>query len=258
MKPSYCIRHLTMMVCLIGILGFVPTSYADLVGDPQPPTIVGDVLTLPSGDTFELTVPLDEFEFESDTGKYKLKGEFTYTGIFGGTANLVIEEIEFDPDPSILHNILVTNTSGSTQTYTFTILQPTVFGAPNLISGSVVTSAIDGGQDGATVAAPLGGSIYNALIDGTTVQTLQDYDFAVVTDPGATSATSSSASFDPSLSNVAVTQDMGIRLDFSLTPGDTASILSRFDVVVPEPSTLVLLGVGVISLLAYAWRRRRR
>ncbi len=26
---------------------------------------------------------------------------------------------------------------------------------------------------------------------------------------------------------------------------------------VPEPSTLVLLGIGAVSLLAYAWRRRR-
>jgi len=28
--------------------------------------------------------------------------------------------------------------------------------------------------------------------------------------------------------------------------------------VVPEPSTLVLLGIGAVSLLAYAWRKRRR
>jgi len=27
---------------------------------------------------------------------------------------------------------------------------------------------------------------------------------------------------------------------------------------VPEPSTLVLLGVGAISLLGFAWRRRKR
>ena len=27
---------------------------------------------------------------------------------------------------------------------------------------------------------------------------------------------------------------------------------------VPEPSTALLLGIGVVSLLAYAWRRRRQ
>ena len=34
--------------------------------------------------------------------------------------------------------------------------------------------------------------------------------------------------------------------------------LATVVVVLPEPSTLVLLGVGAISLLACGWRRRKR
>ncbi len=29
-----------------------------------------------------------------------------------------------------------------------------------------------------------------------------------------------------------------------------------FGILIPEPSTVVLLGIGAVSLLAYAWRRR--
>jgi hypothetical protein len=36
-------------------------------------------------------------------------------------------------------------------------------------------------------------------------------------------------------------------------PGEVPSA----DAIVPEPSTLALLGVGAIGLLAYVWRRRR-
>jgi len=39
---------------------------------------------------------------------------------------------------------------------------------------------------------------------------------------------------------------------------DTSVLYSNGEIgVVPEPSTLALLGVGALSLLAYAWRRRR-
>ena len=36
-----------------------------------------------------------------------------------------------------------------------------------------------------------------------------------------------------------------------------ASQIQEQMTTVPEPCTLVLLGIGAVSLLAYAWRRRR-
>jgi hypothetical protein len=49
-----------------------------------------------------------------------------------------------------------------------------------------------------------------------------------------------------------------------ITPSGTQSTIGTFNSIagiaspVPEPSTLALLGIGVISLLAYAWRQRQR
>ena len=72
------------------------TSRADLIGPAEAPTIIGSIVEAPGLGTFDLTQPLEEYEFEADTGKYKLKGEFTYEV---GGFTVTINEIEFEPDP---------------------------------------------------------------------------------------------------------------------------------------------------------------
>jgi hypothetical protein len=41
------------------------------------------------------------------------------------------------------------------------------------------------------------------------------------------------------------------------TPGEVCEFYTPYDHPVPEPSAITLLGIGIVSLLAYAWRRRR-
>jgi hypothetical protein len=55
---------------------------------------------------------------------------------------------------------------------------------------------------------------------------------------------------------------VGSHVDLAVDPeGNDTSDWARFQVAitsVPEPSTLVLLSAGALSLLAYVWRRRKR
>jgi hypothetical protein len=232
-----------------------PQLLAGPIVDNQVPTIRIAIESVPNASWTYAPMP-NEYRTATDAdGGYELTGTHVYN-ILNNQARVEIEELQFDPDPFVLNNILVTNTTTSTQIFSAFVGLPTTFGAPNFISGNVRTSVIDGGQDGATIASVSPTALYQAQIDGTTVQTLQNHPFSVIAPAGGSNTASDT--FGPLVSAVPVTSNIGIQLRFSLTAGDTASILSRFDVeAVPEPSAVVLVLGGLAGFLFVAVRARR-
>ncbi len=153
-------------------------------------------------------------------------------------------------------NIVVTNNSNSTQTFSLLMTQGTVVSFPDAdMSGSVVGTVTDLTFDDATVAAASGGSIYTSFIDGTAVQSLLDDPFSQSAGGPLLSSQVGPASFgtpDPLASGEDLDNDIAIFLEFTLSAGDSASFTAIFEVV-PAPAALALFaGVGLVS------RRRRR
>jgi hypothetical protein len=207
--------------------------------------------TSPTVSSWSHKPPAEDYDRATDAdGGYELDGSRQFE-ILDNRALVRIEELQFDPDPFVLNNILVTNNTTSTQIFSAFVGLPTTFPAPNVIKGSVRTSVIDGGLDGATVATLGGQALYQAQIDGITVATLQNHPFSL-TAPVAGSNTAAAA-FGPTANGIPVTSNIGIQLRFTLTPGDTAAILSRFDVV-PEPMSAALMGIA-LALVAGIGRR---
>ncbi len=211
------------------------------------PTVVPNLTVRAPGLGVALSVAPDRAAFKraSDGKSWELTAPFKVPG----APWLTVQELRFDTDPIVYANYLVQNITGTPKDYTVGVSLPTTWPAPNLIRGSVDTSVI--GTDG-QVSALANSSIYAAQIDSSTVRTLQDYPFTLSTPQ---SAVSSSAQFGFDPSNIAVASTIGILLNFRLTPGDFATIISDFEVVaVPEPGSLALLLLGGMVLI---WRRQR-
>ena len=77
-----------------------------------------------------------------------------------------------------------------------------------------------------------------------------------ITGSGTTQVDSGASLTAASISQGTLTIGSGATVTIQAIPGGPLALSDNLTSV-PEPSTLVLIGVGAISLLAYAWRRRK-
>ncbi|MEZ4218572.1 MAG: PEP-CTERM sorting domain-containing protein [Myxococcota bacterium] len=164
-----------------------------------------------------------------------------------------------DLDPFITNNFTVTNNTAATLTYTIAVSSPIpAFNADEIVQSTIQLRLLDSnGIGGALVTSSAGTDVYEAFVNGSKALGLLTDPFSLsCTDPidctinGTAAAGVASQAFGP-----AVATSIGLTITFDLTPGNSASILSRFELV-PEPGTALLVGIGLVGL-AGARRHRR-
>jgi len=175
-------------------------------------------------------------------------------------------DIDADPDPFVSGVVGVSNNTNAPQDFLMSFVQP-VFPAmigPTIATGSVGVTVSDGNLNGATLTYYLGNSsnpVYEAFIDGSSYQTLLppfpgSPPFPLIASPvGSNTITNS---FGPQLAG-GVSTDLRVDIKFRLSARDVAGVTFNFVVVpVPEPSTVLLGSLGLVALVGYGLRRRRR
>ena len=167
-----------------------------------------------------------------------------------------------NPDPFIVGNLVVTNTSNATQTFFLDVSLPVNQAlASTVIGGSITGTVTDLTGDGATVAAiSANDAIYRAFTDVAPDFSGGNLAGSLLTGSSASSGAFQSATIGPAEFGGpipaqpygAVNTNIAIRLQFTLTAGDSASFTSLF-VVVPTPGALAIAAFGLVG----GSRRRR-
>ena len=173
---------------------------------------------------------------------------FHYQGMWSDMGWEASIDITVDADPFTDAAVSIKNTSGSTQTYIFTVTLPV---SPQLIGatvhgGSVAATLTDSNFDGSATMAMVDQAMYVGLIDGVSTLSLlpPSVGSLVVTVAGdSTSANANDGLPGPTLASGSVLNTISIQHKFTLTDGDRGQFNSFF-VVTPEPLTVMLLGLG--------------
>ena len=162
-----------------------------------------------------------------------------------------------DPDPLLSGNLTVENPFLASVDVVLEVLlpiAPTLGGGTEMSGSAAVGLTTDSG--GGMLASLAGIPVWQGIIDGAPVGPAASlfFDPFELANAGLGSA-GTAANFGIPFAvpgPLAVVNNIGIKISFSLTQADQASITSGFNVV-PAPGGLLLLAVGALSV-----RRRRR
>jgi hypothetical protein len=223
-----------------------------------PDVVIGVVGGTPSDLTSQGTLVLDG----AQTGTWNLNAAWhSYQPGYEYAVNSW--QTKVDVDPFVTNNVNVTNTSGSIQTFVATVLLPiAAFPYNAVINSSVGVTVTD--SDGNNVllfdnagATPIfSGTVNLAPIFGlnpigpgilplTTADCSPSF-------PGCTTTSSNGTAFSAVAPGSATL--LGITLTFRLSPGDSAGLTSRFEIV-PEPGTLLMAASGLLGIGLLGRRR---
>ena len=223
----------------------------DASGDPQGP------------DTYDPNIHQSQ---QTSWGTWQVAGE-SWTGwrYVGGISNehwTLTWDCIVNDDPFVVATINVQNTSGATQNYS-NFMNLGIAGTynPTLMSGSVSAGLTNGSPltTGATLSAGAD-PVYQAFVDpganppaASAARTIWDGGYTLSASQLQGSA-SDNAAFANEIGPGAFTS-IGLKLQFNLTPGDSASVTGIFQIEqVPGPASLAVFAIfGAIS----GGRRRR-
>ena len=188
------------------------------------------------------------------TGYTVADGQYDYGP---GTYAVTWTDVAFDVDPSVAGVWAITNNSLAVQNFTLSVTVPVLPVLPSsLMFGSSTISVGDAnGAAGATLATLAGFPMFAGQIDGATALPLFIDPYSLAVPFGTNGATQFAGAPPPgTLPGPAALLTIGIEHRFSLTPGDSATFNSFYQIVaIPEPGTGLLL---VFGLGALALRRR--
>ncbi len=181
--------------------------------------------------------------------------------VLAGGSTILDWDSTYDPDPFVTNNFVVVNNSAVSQTYFVSVVAPInpAFPVNSIVQSNIIlTLNDDDNLNGATVSALSGTSVYEAFLNGSSALTFLD-------DPFSNSCASPFDCTFNGISAAAVASQgiaataatsIGITIRFDLSPGDSAAVQSRFEVV-PEPASAMLFGLALATALVCGRRGQR-